>query len=133
MRAGAVAGPVVLVAVAALGGCGLGAQPSGPAGGEARPGQAEQVRSDRSTGVRGRVVRVEGAPGAHCLLEARATSAWAPPVPDTAVISDAEGRYFWALPEATYTIAARCGGDRGRVEGVEVVSGRVAGADIVVR
>ncbi|MDT0302629.1 hypothetical protein [Streptomonospora wellingtoniae] len=133
MRAGAVAGPVVVAVAVALCGCGLRALPSGPAGGDARPGPPEQARSDRGTGVRGRVVGVRGEPGGHCLLEARAASAWAPPVPDRAVISDAEGRYFWALPEATYTIAARCGADRGRVEGVEVVRGRVAGADIVVR
>ncbi|MFB9802884.1 carboxypeptidase regulatory-like domain-containing protein, partial [Streptomonospora salina] len=81
--------------------------------------------------VRGRVMRVQGAPGAHCLLRARAPSR---PVPDpeTAAVTDARGRYAWSLPAATYTLWARCGAAEGRVEGVEAVAGRTVRADIVV-
>ncbi|MFD0776842.1 hypothetical protein ACFQZ2_23150, partial [Streptomonospora algeriensis] len=70
---------------------------------------------------------------AHCPLAARASSAWAPRLPEAAVLSDSQGRYFWALPEATYTLSARCGAAEGSVEGVEVAAGRVVRVDIVVQ
>lgn len=125
----------VLVAVlAGTGGCGLvsaGAE-HGRAGGRAPAESASASEPAAPSGVRGRVMRVQGAPGSHCPLQARALSPAAPRLPEAAVVSDSRGRYSWSLPEATYTLSARCGAAEGSVQGVEVVAGRVVRADIVV-
>ncbi|MUL40572.1 carboxypeptidase regulatory-like domain-containing protein [Streptomonospora sp. PA3] len=131
MRGRRVAVVAAVAAVCGLSACGLGARPVAGSGGDgAEPAGAGAV--ERDTGVRGRVVREGGAVGAHCLLHARAASVWAPPVPEAAVISDARGRFFRALPAGTYTLSARCGGEVGRVDQVAVAEGEVAAAIIVV-
>lgn len=96
-------------------------------------------RAPEQGAITGRVLSAGGEPLAGCSVLPTATSRPRPPVPEMAVMTNADGRYRWPLHPATYTVTAYCelpkyddGQRTGRVTGVVVTAGHEVTADITV-
>jgi hypothetical protein len=56
------------------------------------------------TGVTGRVITPSGQPVAHASVVVRSLDEPAPAVPEMAVMTGADGRYFWPVPEGRWEV-----------------------------
>ncbi|TQN32943.1 carboxypeptidase family protein [Haloactinospora alba] len=130
--------------VGTIGGCAD--QRSTPPGGDepasrdgSSPPPSSSSGGEQRDGVVGHVTAGDGTPLEGCSVTADPTSFPAPAVPEKAVITDADGRYYWSLPPATYTITAYCPRDEGtgqrtgEVTDLAVTEGEEHTADITVR
>jgi hypothetical protein len=77
------------------------------------PVSSPDVASEPATmreGVAGSVVTASGQPVAGAFIQVSAAGAASGPIPDIAVMSDADGNFVWRLQPGSYRIAALANG-----------------------
>jgi carboxypeptidase family protein len=84
-------------------------------------------------GVTGRVTSDTGEPVSGALMEPRSLDEPAPAVPELAVLSDAEGKYFWDLPAGRWALTAKAEGFRPASATVAVGDDAVATLDFTLQ
>jgi hypothetical protein len=86
---------------------------------------AAAAPSAMDEGVTGSVVTASGQPVAGALIQVSAAGAASGPIPDIAVLSDAEGNFVWRLQPGSYRVAALVNGREIAGAEVTVSAGRV--------
>jgi Carboxypeptidase regulatory-like domain len=94
---------------------------TGPGPGRAINGTAAGVVLDRS-----------GQPVVGALVEPKSLDEPAKPIPELAVVTDAQGRYEWHLQPGRYELVARMGDRSSSAAPVVVTPGETAQADLTV-
>ena len=120
-----------VVAAAVSWGCGAGS-PGSPA--RSAPVSASAASNPSESSVEGvRVIVTTGAaPLAEVTVLAGALDSGTPPVPELAVVTDAQGLGFWPLRPGRYEITVSAGGYRPAAKPVTVEAGRIATLDFVI-
>ena len=120
---GALAAAGLMMAAGASAGGGATGNPDRPVGsGEA----GEAVSAGIAEGVAGRLVAPSGGPVAGARITARSLDRPAGPVPEIAILSDADGRFVWPLRPGRYRLAALVGGREVAAATATVEPGRIA-------
>jgi hypothetical protein len=114
--------------VAAVPGCTQGS-PDAPV----RDGDAAIDLQQPREGLTGRIVANDGSPLEGALIVPRSLQAHGPPIPEMAIMSDADGRYVWPLPAGAYEVSVFADGYQDAVQRAEVAADVVVTLDIVLK
>lgn len=83
-------------------------------------------------GVRGRITNEDGNAIEGASVTAASLDPNGPAVPEMAIVSDANGRYEWPLPEGRYELTVAADGYERASKRVSVTRGNVATLDFVL-
>jgi hypothetical protein len=130
--------PLHAVALATLVACAAGC--GHPNGGASGQGGREQPVAGGATGggaptpapergVAGRITSITGRPVEGALVAVRGLGRSPAAVPELAVYSDGEGRYWWDLPRGRWELSVRAEGHRQSAKVVHVRAGQRATLD----
>lgn len=84
-------------------------------------------------GLAGRIVAKDGSPIEGAMIVPRSLHAHGPPIPEMAVLSDADGRYAWPLPAGAYEVSIFADGYQNAVQRADVAANVVGTLDIVLK
>ena len=94
-------------------------------------GPFDERKAGIRQGVQGRITAADGKPVSGAMVVPLSLDADGPPIPEIAILSDADGRYTWPLRPGRYqlTVTTPESEDVARGE-VEVVEGQVSELDL---
>jgi len=116
-----------LIVVAAIG-CAAAGAPDRPVQ-QDQPGPPSMGISE---GVQGHVTTPDGRPIAGAFVQAASLETPSPPIPDLAILTQADGRYQWALLPGTYALTVSAEGYRPATQPVTIPPGRVVTQDVTL-
>jgi hypothetical protein len=99
-----------------------------PVTGRGRDGTAATI----TQGVVGRVVAADGHPIANAWIRPASLERPGPPIPEIAIVSEADGRYRWPLPPGQYQVSVSADGYREATRPVTVSPGTTVTLDFVL-
>ena len=94
--------------------------------------QAQTVQPQARTGVAGTVRSPDGDTVSGAMIVARSLDSPTKPIPEIAILSNAQGKYLWPLKAGRYELTPVQDGRRGRPETVSVTSGAVTRLDLTL-
>jgi hypothetical protein len=108
---------------------GFGSSPDTPVSSQEMPVTGSKMQE----GIVGTVVDESGTPLAGVFVEVTPESSNAGPVPDMAILTDAQGKFEWRLGPGRYVVAVAPQGFRQNWMVVEVRAGRTTSANFIAR
>jgi hypothetical protein len=108
------------------------AQPTQPNSPVIAGDDGSSVRS-LAEGVNGQIRDGAGAAVAGAMIVPRSLDADGPPIPEVAILSDADGRYAWPLRPGRYEISVVIDGEKRLSRPVAVKPGETATLDFVLQ